>query len=147
MLNIAKEIANDIVALVHAVMEGETGINVKVGKNTLVDSDLFRSVQASADGNIVISLLLNDYIQFVESGRRRGAKMPPPDAIAAWCKRKGLPTDNNTVFAICKAISRDGISPRPVMATAFAMMDSTWDSSWSDRIFEEVIKQLDLYFR
>ena len=147
MLNIAREIANEVVAFVHAVMEGETGVNRKVNINTLKDSELFKSVQSSAEGNIVISLLLNDYVVYVESGRRAGAKMPPPTAIAEWCKRKGLPTDNNTVFAICKAIARDGISPRPVMATAFSMMDERWENDWSDRIFNEIIEELERYFR
>ena len=147
MLRIAREIANEVVAFVHAVMEGETGINMKVNINTLVDSELFKSVQSNADGNIVINLLLNDYIIYVESGRRAGAKMPPFEPIYEWAKRKGLPTDNNTIWAICKAIARDGIAARPVMSTAFQLIDDRWDSDWSDRIFNEIIEELERYFR
>ena len=147
MLEVAGVIAKDVVSLIRQVMEGETGINRKVGINTLKDSELFKSVRASASGDIVIDLLLNDYIIYVESGRRKGAKMPPPDAIASWCKRKGLPSDNNTVWAICKAISRDGIAPRPVIATAFDLMDSDeWSGRWLDMVFEEITKVLDNYF-
>lgn len=146
MLSVAREIAGEVVAFVHAVMEGDAGINRKVNINTLVDSELFKSVQASAEGNIVISLLLNDYVVYVESGRRAGAKMPPFQPIYEWAKRKGLPTDNNTVWAICKAIARDGIAPRPVIATAFSMMDERFETDWSDRIFHEIIKELDKYF-
>lgn len=147
MLEVANVIANDVVLLVRQVMEGDTGINRKVGVNTLKDSELFKSVRASASGDIVIDLLLNDYIIYVESGRRKGAKMPPPHAIAAWCKRKGIPDDNNTVWAICKAISRDGIAPRPVMAVAFSLMDGDeWSGRWLDMVFEEVTKILDNYF-
>ena len=147
MLNVAKVIAQDVVSLVRQVMEGDTGINRKVGVNTLKDSELFKSVRASASEDIVIDLLLNDYIIYVESGRRKGAKMPPFDVIASWCKRKGLPSDNNTVWAICKAISRDGIAPRPVMAVAFSLMDADeWSGRWMDMVFGEVTKVLDNYF-
>ena len=147
MLNVAKAIASDVVSLVRQVMEGDTGINRKVGVNTLKDSELFKSVRASASGDIVIDLLLNDYIIYVESGRRKGSKMPPPTAIASWCKRKGLPSDNSTVWAICRAISRDGIAPRPVMATVFDLMDSDeWSGRWLDELFEEITKVLDNYF-
>lgn len=147
MLAIAREIAQDIVSLVRAVMKSDTGVNRKVGFNTLKDSELFKSVTASAEQNIVINLLLNDYIVFVESGRRAGSRMPPPTAIAEWCKRKGLPTDNNTVFAICKAIARDGIAPRPIMSTAFQLIDERWENDWSDRIFNEIIEELERYFK
>ena len=147
MLNVAKAIASDVVSLVRQVMEGDTGINRKVGVNTLKDSELFKSVRASASGDIVIDLLLNDYVIYVESGRRKGSKMPPPTAIASWCKRKGLPSDNSTVWAICRAISRDGIAPRPVMATVFDLMDSDeWSGRWLDELFEEITKVLDNYF-
>lgn len=146
MLAIAREIAGEVVAFVHAVMDGETGINKKVNINTLVDSELFKSVTANADGNIVINLLLNNYIVFVESGRRAGSRMPPFQPIYEWAKRKGLPTDDRTIWSICKAIARDGIAPRPVMATAFSMMDERFETDWSDRIFHEIIKELDKYF-
>ena len=147
MLKVSEVIAKDVVAIVRSVMEGETGVNRKVGINTLKDSELFKSVRASASGDVVIELLLNDYIIYVESGRRKGAKMPPFDVIERWCRRKGLPSDNNTVWAICRAISRDGIAPRPVMATAFEMMDDEkWSGRWLDLLFDELTEVLDKYF-
>ena len=148
MLRVAEVIARDVADIVRSVMEGETGVNRKVGRNTLKDSELFRSVRTQAVGDIVIDLLLNDYVVFVESGRRAGAKMPPPAAIADWCRRKGINADNSTVFAICRAIARDGIAPRPVMATAFDMMDSErWSGRWLDMLFDELCEALDNYFR
>lgn len=147
MLKVAEVIAKDVVDIVRSVMEGETGVNRKVGINTLKDSELFKSVRASASGDVVIDLLLNDYIIYVESGRRKGAKCPPFDVIARWCRRKGLPDDNGTVWAICRAISRDGIAPRPVMATAFEMMDDEkWSGRWLDLLFDELTEVLDKYF-
>ena len=148
MLRIANIIANDICNLVREVMSGDTGINTKVNRNTLTDSELFKSVKATAKGDIVIELLLNDYIIYVESGRRAGAKMPPFRVIQNWCERKGLPTDVGTVWAICRAIARDGIAPRPVMATVFNSMDNQqWSGKWLDDVFNEICEVLDNYFR
>lgn len=148
MLRIANIIANDICNLVREVMSGDTGINTKVNRNTLTDSELFKSVKATAKGDIVVDLLLNDYIIYVESGRRAGAKMPPFKVIQNWCERKGLPTDVSTVWAICRAIARDGIAPRPVMATVFSAMDGEqWSGKWLDDVFNEICEILDNYFR
>lgn len=148
MLRIANIIANDICNLVREVMSGDTGINTKVNRNTLTDSELFKSVKATAKGDIVIELLLNDYIIYVESGRRAGAKMPPFRVIEKWCERKGLPTDVSTVWAICRAIARDGIAQRPVMATVFNAMDNEqWSGKWLDDVFNEICEVLDNYFR
>ena len=147
MLRVSEVIAKDVVSIVRSVMEGETGVNRKVGINTLKDSELFRSIRALASGDVVVELFLNDYVIYVEHGRRKGAKMPPPDAIARWCRRKGLPDDNATVWSICRAISRDGIAPRPVMATAFEMMDDEkWSGRWLDLLYDELTEVLDKYF-
>jgi hypothetical protein len=151
MLSAAKVIADEVVAIVRAVLDSPAGINVKVNKNTLGKdkSRLYDDVVANllSSEDIVVSLLVNDYIKFIESGRRAGAKMPPFQPIYEWCKRKGLPSDNSTVWAICKAISRDGIAPRPIMSNVLSIIDNRWDSEWSDSIFEEITKELDKIFQ
>lgn len=148
MLAVSKVIAEEVRRLVLGVMESDVGVNQKAGKNTLVGSRLYDSVvtMAAPVDDVVVSLLLNHYIVFVESGRRAGAKMPPFNAIAEWCKRKGIPADNSTVWAICKAISRDGIQPRPVIATLFDIIDSQYADAWMDMIFDEITKELDKLF-
>ena len=145
MLSAAKVIADEVVAIVRAVLDSPAGINVKVNRNTLGKdkSRLYDDVVANllASEDIVVSLLVNDYIVFIESGRRAGAKLPPFQPIYEWCKRKGLPSDNSTVWAICKAISIDGIAPRPIMSNVLSIIDNRWDSEWSDSIFEDKIFQ------
>lgn len=149
MLSIASQIAKEIKVIAMLVMDSDVGINKKVNINTLTDSRLRASVQSElvSSGDIVVNLLMANWIIYVEHGRRRGAKMPPPEPIAEWCKRRGLPSDNNTVWKICRAISEDGIAPRPVMAKAFEIMDREFDERWSDRIFEEITKELDKLFQ
>ena len=149
MLSIASQIAKEIKIIAMLVMDSDVGINKKVNINTLTDSRLRASVQTElmSSDDIVINLLMANWIIYVEHGRRRGAKMPPPEPIAEWCKRRGLPSDNNTVWKICRAISEDGIAPRPVIAKAFEIMDKEFDERWSDRIFEEITKELDKLFK
>ena len=106
--------------------------------NGLKDSDIYRelSVHATNDGDLVLDITLNDYIEYIENGRRAGGKFPPMEAIIKWCKEKGIPTDNSTIFLIRRAIAREGVEPRPIMAKVFQELDSKWDNSWSDKLFE-----------
>lgn len=148
LTRIMQEFGNDIAKLVRMVMESNVGINGKAGKNTLKDSDIYRelSVYATSDGDLVMDIMLNDYIQYIENGRRKGAKMPPVEPIVRWCREKGIPTDNSTIFLIRRAISRDGINPRPIMAKVFEEMDNKWDNGWADRLFDVIMEQLNKFF-
>ena len=51
--------------------------------------------------------------EFVEKGRRRGAKMPPIEPIAKWIKSRGL--DLNA-FAVAKSIQKKGIKKYPFIS-------------------------------
>lgn len=86
-------------------------------QNDLKQSDLYKSVEAV---NVVdgYELLMNYYWQFVDSGRKAGAKLPPFDAIAAWVKKynlwDGKISLNRLVNAIRFAIKKNGIRQRPI---------------------------------
>lgn len=142
------EFTKDIMLLVQGVMEGNEGINRKVGRNTLIGSDIYKNIQVKAtnDGDLVFDILLNDYIQYIESGRRKGAKFPPIEPIVKWARKHGIPTDNSTIFLIRRAISRDGISPRPIMDKVFSEIDYVWDNGWSDELFNEITKIITEFF-
>ena len=151
MLNIASivmEFSKDIMSLVRMVMESNVGINAKVGVNTLTNSDIYKalSVKATNDGDLVFDIILNDYIQYIESGRRKGAKFPPVEPIVEWCRKKGIPTDNSTVFLIRRAISRDGIKPRPILAHVFEEFDRNWNDGAADEIFNKIIEEINKWF-
>ena len=147
---IAKAIANDILEIARMILDSNNLINNKVGRNTIApDSDLYKDLKVVArdDGDIVFDLMLNDYLVFIESGRRAGAKFPPVEPIVRWAKKRGIPTDNSTIFLIRRAISRDGISPRPFMAYIFEEMDERWDNEWSDKIFDKIMERIDNFFK
>lgn len=147
---VIKVIANDILEIARMILESNNLINEKVGKNTIApDSDLYKTLQVKAtnDGDVVFDLMLNDYLVFIESGRRAGAKFPPVEPIVRWAKKRGIPTDNNTIYLIRRAISRDGIQPRPFMAYIFEEMDDRWDSNWADSIFDKIMEEIDNFFK
>lgn len=145
---IVMEFSRDIMALVRAVMESSVGINQKVGVNTLVNSDIYNTliVKATNNGDLIFDIILNDYLEFIEKGRRKGAKMPPVEPIVRWAKSKGIPTDNSTIFLIRRAISRDGIRPRPFMATVLEEVDRNWNKQWADEIFNVIMEEIDKFF-
>lgn len=155
---VAKIIENDIISIVREIMSSDAMKNHK-GKNTIApDSDLFKEIKTKVrnDGDIVFDLMLNAYIKYVEDGRRpygkilKGEKLrkkfPPIQPIIQWAQKKGIPTDNNTIYAIRYYITSEGIKPRPIMAKVFERMDKVWENEWSDRIYNEIISEIENWF-
>lgn len=145
--SVIADIMTQAKSIVLAVMSSDIGVNNKVGKNTLVDSDIFNSVGVKSDDIEVVTLLVNDYIDYIENGRSAGS-FPPPQAIAAWCGRKGLPTDNSTVFLICRSIYEKGIAPRPIFDGSegvWETIDSVFDA-WAEDIFTAITSGLTEWF-
>lgn len=140
--------SQDIMQLVKMVMDSNAGINRKTGFNTLRGSDIYKalSVKTTNDGDLIFDIILNDYITYIESGRRAGAKFPPVEPIVRWAKKHGIPTDNSTIFLIRRAISRDGIKPRPIMQHVFDEIDDYWKDGWADKIFDKIITEIDNFF-
>lgn len=139
---IVMEFTKDIMKLVQAVMEGQEFANNKVS------SDIYKNLQVNAtnDGDLVFDIILNDYLKFIESGRRKGADMPPVEPIVKWAKKHGIPTDNGTIYLIRRAISRDGIAPRPFMDKVFSDIDDVWDKNWADELFDEIMRMINDFF-
>jgi len=145
---IVMEFSKEVMSLVRMVMESNVGINDKVGRNTLVGSNIYKtlSVKATHDGDLVFDIILNDYITFIESGRRKGAKFPPIEPIVRWARSRGIPTDNSTIYLIRRAISRDGIRPRPFMQYVFEDIERDWNDNLADDLFNIIIKDVDKFF-
>lgn len=139
---IVMEFTKDIMKLVHAAMDGKDLDNNKSS------SGIYKNLQVNAtnDGDLVFDIILNDYLKFIESGRRKGADMPPVEAIVEWAKKHDIPTDNGTIYLIRRAISRDGIAPRPFMDKVFADIDDVWDKNWADELFDEIMRMINDFF-
>ena len=76
-----------------------------------------------------VTIRLADYWQYIEYGRRKGAKMPPIKAIKDWIEVRNIvprpvklpsgktevPTVESLAYLISRSISRKGIPARPYM--------------------------------
>ena len=143
---LAKAFAEDVMNITADIMASNLMLNKK-GINTIApDSNIFKEMKAKASGNIVIELLLNNYVKYIESGRKKGSKFPPLEPIVQWAKKKGIKTDNSTMFLIRRAIAEDGIRPRPFMYKVLNTIDKKWDGEWSSELFQELTKIIDEFF-
>jgi hypothetical protein len=84
------------------------------------------------------------YAQFVEEGRRKGAKQPPSTAIKEWIQQKGISKPSkysldSFAFVIARSISRKGIKPRPFIQTT---VDSTMKNRGYDLLLDGILKDL-----
>lgn len=121
-------------------------IEYSMKQKGLGQSDLLNKARINISDNLFL-LIFPDYIDYVNSGRRPNAKMPPADAIINWCRQKGIPTDNNTVWRIRQGIAKQGIKARPVLDMIFDLAENEWMTDWSQRVFNEIIEELINWFK
>ena len=150
---ICREIAQDIVKAARMVMASDVGINDKVGKNTLADSDLSRQIDWSIQfgDDVVIQTLFNYYIQSIEEGRKpMTGEMPTEKEIIKWMRRKHIVSSNKNIrtvaFFIRRAIWRDGYKARPVIKTLSNKTEVLWDEKWAEQLFNRLIKDINDFF-
>lgn len=140
-----KALALDIFTLFFEVLYSDVGINTKVGINTLKDSRLAKTATMEVDLPF-IKIMVNDYIDMIENGVKRYSYCPPISDLRDWARRKGIPSDNNTLYAIQQAIWRDGIKGRPVIKTFYDLLDKEWEERMADELFESITYNLTKYF-
>lgn len=77
----------------------------------LIGSLDYRVIQSVESTDLLVEM--NDYGEWVNKGRRKGAKPVPIPALVEWIKQKGIATNNKKVlgiaFAIQKTIQKEGI--------------------------------------
>ena len=154
LAKIMKEITEDILKGAREIMSSDIGIKQKVGKNTLVGSNLYNQIKwnfQQNDDNIVIDLFFNHYIEFIESGRMpKKGKRPPVFEIAKWLRRKHIVSSNENImkvaYAVSYAIWRDGYKSRKIIEALDKYVDSNFDEKYADMIFNALFQEVDDYF-
>lgn len=153
LAKIIQEITNDIVKGARDIMASDVGINQKVGKNTLVGSNLYKqiSTQFKQDDNIVINLFFNHYIESIESGRKpKTGDRPPVLEIAKWLRRKHIVSSNENIMKVADTVSnaiwRDGYKARKILEALDKYVDSGFENKYADMIFDALFKEVDDYF-
>lgn len=129
-----------------AIQEDIQDIFQQALKNVnLEDSNLYKELKVEVnDSSDIFKVLYNDYLEYIELGRKPKTKKVPIKDIIEWCKRKGIGSDNNTAYAIQQSIYMKGIPARPILINVDKNIDMQWMNKWSDDIFQEIIKKINL---
>lgn len=130
------------------ILASEVGINPKSGKNTLKSSDFAKSIEVLTgikEDSFEFYAIGNYYWYWIENGRKPNRKMPPYEPILRWAKKNGIPTDNNTLYAIRKSIGENGFEGRHFIEPTLSLIEKELDA-WSNRVFESIMSMLDSKF-
>ena len=154
LAKIIQEITNDIVKGARDIMASDVGINQKVGKNTLVGSNLYRQISTSwkeTGDNVVIHTLFNHYIGYIEWDRPPEYGDPPPVIeIIKWLRRKHIVSSNENINSVAYVISRSiwkkGHKGRKIFDMLDKYVDSGFENKYADMIFDALFKEVDDYF-
>ena len=93
----------------------------------VASGDLYNSVRYTVNSQGKIIFLFAEEGKYVQSGRRKGARFPPPASITKWIKEKGINglTKNgepigikSLTYLISRSIAKKGIKPLPFMDMA-----------------------------
>ena len=144
MNDLAKKIAREIMIVWRQLMASEYAINVK-SNTTLEFSKL--DTQAKIEKNDwVFDLFYNDYLQYVEEGRKPRARKVPIRPLIDWMKRNFISDDVRVAYAIRESIYKLGIPARPLLEPFGNMLDERFEEKLYDEIFNTIITELDKYF-
>ena len=147
MDNLVKYIKEEILALFRLILESEYGINEKVNRNTLADSNLHKEAKVESQTPNEYMLFYNDYLEAIEKGKKPFSEKVSVQALVSWAKRKNIPSDSKTIYAIRESIYKYGIKARPIFEHFERELDELFDSTLYEKIFEEITKILDNYFK
>lgn len=142
---ICNALKNDILALFQLILEDDKyGTNVKVNINTLKNSNLHN--EATVDrNNFIFTLYYNDYIDYIESGRKPFVKRVPINALIKWASEKGISTENKVIYAIRESIYQVGIPPRPIFPVFDKELDNIMNE-YLDKLLTAITNELDKFF-
>lgn len=150
----------------------EYGTNTRIGKNTLIGSNLEASIDVRPISDQDIVFEIADYYQAVvlgwsRTGNYQGTFASAIDNLSKWAVKHGLVKEGKTAvqvaFALWKSIVNRGIQGRPFLGVDLASGERIGEkakgdpsivlpfldeffSDWADKVFEEVTKELDNYF-
>lgn len=157
---LADMVKEEIIARLHSPI----GINRRTGQNTLIGSNLEKSIDVTVHGDNAIVFEIADYYTYVVAGWRRTGNYPNTAHlfirnVTDWVRRKnirlGNMTQNQIVWYLYRRMLIEGrqIAPRPFInydengdpSVILPFLDDFFDK-WSDKVFELIISDLEKYF-
>ena len=136
---LANEFGKDYVKVMVGLLKGNRPF-AKVASGSLINSINYR-LQDTANG-IQVQLLANDYLKYVDQGRRPGT-YPPIKAIQRWVQIKGIKPE--AAWAIRQNIYKFGIKPTRVIAkTRFTLeTNRTYSQKYEKMIVDKLTKDIE----
>lgn len=136
---LANEFGKDYVKIMVALLKGNRPFP-KVASGSLVNSINYR-LQPIAEG-IQVQLLANDYLQYVDRGRRPGT-YPPIRAIQKWVQIKGMKKE--AAWAIRTNIYKYGIKPTNVIKKTKNIIETSRNANrlYEQRMVDNIVKILE----
>lgn len=159
---LAEMVKDEIIARLHSPI----GINRRTGSNTLIGSDLEKSIDVRPESDNEIVFEIADYYEYIVSGWRRTGNFPGTahlfvENITNWVRKKGIRlgsmTENQIVWYLYKRMLIEGrqIAPRPFINSGYnnnedpsKILDFLDDffEKWADKVFETITEDLNKYF-
>ena len=136
---LANEFGKDYVKVLVSLLKNNRPY-AKVASGSLVNSVNYR-LQDTANG-VNLILLANDYLKWVDQGRRPGT-YPPIKAIQRWATIKGIPKE--AAWAIRTNIYKFGIKPTRVLAkTRFTIeTNRTYTQKYEKMVVDTLTKNIE----
>lgn len=140
---LANEFGKDYVKVMVSLLKNNRPYP-KVASGSLINSINYR-LQDTANGINVI-LLANDYLKYVDEGRKPSTNprsKPPIQAIQRWVAIKGLPKE--AAWAIRNNIWRFGIKPTRVLAKTRFQLETnrTYAQKYERMIVDKLTKDIE----
>jgi hypothetical protein len=137
---LANEFGKDYVKIMVAMLKGNKPYP-KVASGSLINSINYR-LQDTANGINVI-LLANDYLKYVDEGRKPSTNpdsKPPIQAILRWTNIKGIPQE--AAWAIRNNIWRFGIKPTRVIDKTIRAIQLSRNTNriYEQRMVDNIVK-------
>ena len=125
--------------------------SILLSNKKIATGALYNSVRYTVDSQGKIQFIFAEEGKYVQSGRRRGARFPPPAPILKWIKTKGIVgrdkrgrfiTDKSLTFLISRGISQNGIAPLPFMSMAIKQAKKQLASKLKKLVAKSMVKRL-----
>lgn len=144
MNDLANKIAREIMIVWRQLMASDYAVNVK--SNTTLEFSRLDTQAKIENNDWVFDLYYNDYLQYIEEGRKPRVTRVPLRPLIDWMKRNLISDDVRVAYAIRESIYQLGIPARPLLEPFENMLDKRFEEKIFDEIFNTIITELDKYF-
>ena len=144
MDELAKKITREIMIVWRQLMASDYSVNVK--SNTTLEFSRLDTQAKIENNDWVFDLFYNDYLQYIEEGRKPKARKVPIRPLIDWMKRNLISDDVRVAYAIRESIYQLGIPARPLLEPFGEMLDKRFEEKIYDEIFNTIITNLDKIF-